>query len=145
MIFDGRNLFRIIGRSLYTGTLDVCHALTCDCHRRTLCIYRFLFCCEVSQGRCPRTPTNFLKKVRSKTSIFKANSLYSNDFSNSKNLDAAGGRLTPFKLTIPILLAGIGSAKFTSNTFFCRSSSAQNSRTMQESPRLMRASSPISS
>lgn len=40
--------------------------------------------------------------------------------SNSKNLDAAGGRLTPFKLTIPILLAGIGSAKFTSNTFFCR-------------------------
>ena len=101
--------------------------------------------CDERPKALPLDTTNFLKKVRSKTSIFKAKSFYSSDCSNSRNLDAAGGRLTPFKLTIPILLAGIGSAKFTSNTFFCRSSSAQNSRTMQESPRLMRASSPISS
>ena len=43
---------------------------SCDSIEMKLCPYRFLFCFwKMPQGRCPRTPTNFLKKVRSKTFV----------------------------------------------------------------------------
>ena len=44
--------------SLHLHNMCRC-ALTCGSIETASSPYRFLFYCEVSQGRCPRTPTNF--------------------------------------------------------------------------------------